>query len=216
MEIIPHRTTFRNYLRKVRLPEIIPQGEPAAPGKLAEKGTQIIAEASSEGESGGQAVDILPMLEAEAKERQRVAGEQFGRGQEKQVQIIAQPIEPDDTGRARAHAVDILPMLEAEAKERQRVAGEQFGRGQEKQVEIIPQPIEPDDTGRARAQAVDILPMLEAEAKEKERERKTTFQKIEKSNMEVAHSSQQAAAILNTNRQYVSDVKRIAEEAPFL
>lgn len=78
-----------------------------------------------------------------------------------------------------ALAVDILPMLEAEAKERKAEAGRSAAPGKpaEKDVEIIPHlsPLAFDDTGRARAQA---------------------------------------AAILNTNERYVSDAKRIAEEAP--
>jgi len=69
-------------------------------------------------------------------------------------------------------------------------------------------------SGQKAVIALDILPMLESEAQEKERERKTTFQKFEKSYMEPVHTAEQAATIVGTNRQYVADVKRMAQEAP--
>lgn len=37
-------------------------------------------------------LDALPFFEAEAKKKQRLAGEQHGRGQEKVVQFFEQPI----------------------------------------------------------------------------------------------------------------------------
>ena len=50
------------------------------------------------------AVDILPMLEAEARGRQRKAGQEYGRGQEKVGQIIDRPIE---TQRATQKAAEL-------------------------------------------------------------------------------------------------------------
>lgn len=74
--------------------------------------------------------------------------------------------------------------------------------------------------------ALDILPMLEAEAREREQERKTapknltsqllTNQQIEKSITNLSSSADQAAAMTGTNRQYVSDAKTIARDAPDL
>lgn len=40
------------------------------------------------------------------------------------------------------------------------------------------------------------------------------FQRIEKATIEPIHAAEQAAALMGTNRQYVSDAKRIAQEAP--
>src|SRR5262249_9727359 len=62
--------------------------------------------------------------------------------------------------------------------------------------------------------ALEIEKLLAEEAKEKEAQRKTTFQKIEKSSLPPVHATQQAAAIVGTNRQYVSDAKKIAQQAP--
>lgn len=71
------------------------------------------------------------------------------------------------------------------------------------------------------ALAVDILPMLEAEAKERQGARNDLvptsvkeLTQVFQPEPEPHRAAQQAAAILNTNRQYVSDAKRIAEEAP--
>jgi N6-adenosine-specific RNA methylase IME4 len=61
---------------------------------------------------------------------------------------------------------------------------------------------------------VDIAFMLEEEAKEKELARKTTFQKFEKSNMQPINSTERAATIVGSNRQYISDAKRIVQQAP--
>jgi len=69
-------------------------------------------------------------------------------------------------------AIDILPLLESEAKERKRVAGEQYGRGHEKDSQIIEQPI---NTNK---------------------------------------STEKAAKVTGSNRQYVSDVKAIAKQSP--
>lgn len=74
--------------------------------------------------------------------------------------------------------LDILPMLEEEARERQRVAGEEFGRGK--------------------------LPQLIGEAIEQPRERHAN------------EAVQQAAQMVGTNRQYVSDAKKLRDEAPEL
>lgn len=70
--------------------------------------------------------------------------------------------------------------------------------------------------------SVDILPMLEAEARERMAEagrsaapgkpvKELTPFEVE---VEPQRASQQAATILSTNRQYVSDAKRIAQDAP--
>lgn len=67
-------------------------------------------------------VDILPMLEAEAKERQRAAGEQFGRGQEKLVEKIPQAFEPDNGGKARTQAAAILNTNERYVSDAKRIA----------------------------------------------------------------------------------------------
>ena len=75
-------------------------------------------------------------------------------------------------------AMDVLPMLEAEAKERQRAAGEEFGRGK--------------------------LTQLIGEAIDEPRERHAN------------EAVQQAAQMVGTNRQYVSDGKRLRDEAPEL
>lgn len=77
-----------------------------------------------------------------------------------------------------AIAVEALPLLEKQARARQRQAGEQFGRGQEKVDKKIYQPMDEEEADRA-PQSID-----------------------------------QAASLTGTNRQYVSDAKRIAENAP--
>ena len=74
-------------------------------------------------------------------------------------------------------AMDVLPILEAEAKERQRAAGEEFGRG--KLGQLIDQAI--DDQHQRAPRTADI-----------------------------------AAQMVGTNRQYVSDAKRLRDEAPEL
>ena len=66
--------------------------------------------------------------------------------------------------------------------------------------------------------AVDVLPMLEAEAKDRMSEgaRATNAgsQKIDTPQEQQGRATQQAAQVTGTNRQYVSDAKRIAEQAP--
>lgn len=62
--------------------------------------------------------------------------------------------------------------------------------------------------------ALELEKILSERAKEKEAERKTTFQKIEKSDMQPIHAAKQAAEIMQTNAQYVSDAKKIARELP--
>ena len=74
--------------------------------------------------------------------------------------------------------------------------------------------------------AVELLPWLEKEAKERQRaqghrgkeggrgKNKTLPQKIGSSRKHERESAQQAAELLNTNRQYVSDVKKLAAEDP--
>ena len=64
------------------------------------------------------------------------------------------------------------------------------------------------------ALALELEMQLAAEAKKKEAERKSTFQKIEKSSLSVVHAAEQAAKMVGANRQYVSDVKQIAKDAP--
>jgi len=81
-------------------------------------------------------------------------------------------------------AMDVLPMLEAEAKERQRAAGERGNEG-----------------GRGNAKT---LPQLIGEGFEEPREQHTN------------EAVQQAAQLVGTNRQYVSDAKRLRDEAPEL
>jgi hypothetical protein len=64
------------------------------------------------------------------------------------------------------------------------------------------------------ALALELEKQLAAEAKKKEAERKKTFQKIEKSSFPVVHAAEQAAKMVGANRQYVSDAKQIAKDAP--
>jgi len=64
--------------------------------------------------------------------------------------------------------------------------------------------------------ALEIEKYLAAEAQQKEQARKTTFQKFEKSDLPPVHAAEQAAAIVGTNRQYVSDAKKIEKQAPDL
>ena len=66
--------------------------------------------------------------------------------------------------------------------------------------------------------AVDILPMLEVEAHERYaatvgRPSKSD-QKIDQISERVPQAAEQAASIVGTNRQYVADVKRLAQDAP--
>lgn len=61
--------------------------------------------------------------------------------------------------------------------------------------------------------ALDVLPMLEQEAKERQGER-TDLTSVKDLTHDPQRASEQAATIFGTNRQYVSDAKRIAAEAP--
>jgi ParB-like chromosome segregation protein Spo0J len=70
---------------------------------------------------------------------------------------------------------------------------------------------------RAIIAATDVLPKLEAEAKAKQGQRTDLNfgQKVDQSSRE-PRASEQAAELLGTNRQYVSDAKKIADIAPDL
>jgi N6-adenosine-specific RNA methylase IME4 len=66
--------------------------------------------------------------------------------------------------------------------------------------------------------ALDVLPLLEEEARERQGHGqtapgKTLSQRIDQAS---GRAAEQAAALLNTNRQYVSDAKRLQQEAPQL
>lgn len=75
-------------------------------------------------------------------------------------------------------------------------------------------------TARTSAQraaiAIEILPELEAEAKERQirKPADSVTQKIGEQKKHTTEASEQAAQLLNTNRQYVSDLKKIKEQAP--
>jgi len=66
--------------------------------------------------------------------------------------------------------------------------------------------------------ALEALPMIEAEAKERQKlsegRGKKGSQKIEHLNSDKGKSTQQAAKLFDTNRQYVSAVKKIKETSP--
>jgi hypothetical protein len=83
-----------------------------------------------------------------------------------------------DAGQRAALATELLPLLEAEAKERQRAAGgDRRSEAKKSVVEIIPQPIlEPDERNPP--------------------------------------ARDEAASLAEANPRYVSDAKRIKEEAP--
>ena len=85
-----------------------------------------------------------------------------------------------------AFAVQILPMLEEAARKRQVEAGRQFGTGHPKQEVTADSPEVP-----AGQELTEIFP----EAL-------------------VGEARRQAAALTGTNERYVSDAKRIAEQAP--
>jgi N6-adenosine-specific RNA methylase IME4 len=76
------------------------------------------------------------------------------------------------------------------------------------------------NSGQLAMVALDILPLLEEEAKERQRGGQGGVllgQKIDQAkNERMPKATQQAAVITGTNRQYVSDAKRIASEAPKL
>jgi hypothetical protein len=64
------------------------------------------------------------------------------------------------------------------------------------------------------ALALELEKQLAIEAKKKEAERKSTFQFFEKSPLPVVHAAEQAAKMVGANRQYVSDAKKIEQDAP--
>lgn len=69
--------------------------------------------------------------------------------------------------------------------------------------------------------ALDVLPMLEAEAKERQlatlKQNATVSQKVEqREKPNESKASDAAARLTGTNRQYVSDAKKIAEKSPEL
>jgi hypothetical protein len=64
------------------------------------------------------------------------------------------------------------------------------------------------------ALALELEKQLAIEAKKKEAERKSTLQRIEKSPLPVVHAAEQAAKMVGANRQYVSDAKKIEQDAP--
>ena len=67
--------------------------------------------------------------------------------------------------------------------------------------------------------AMDVLPMLEAEAKERQGARidlETSVKKLTDVEPRSTRASEQAAQMVGTNRQYVSDAKRLSDEAPEL
>ena len=66
---------------------------------------------------------------------------------------------------------------------------------------------------------MDVLPMLEAEAKERQGARidpETSVKKFTDVEPRSTRASEQAAQMVGTNRQYVSDAKRLRDEAPEL
>ncbi len=77
-------------------------------------------------------------------------------------------------------------------------------------------------SGQKAIIAVDILPMLEVEAKERQREHaqtapgkaKTLDQNFDQVSSRAPQAAEQAASIVGSNRQYVSDAKRIVQQAP--
>lgn len=81
------------------------------------------------------------------------------------------------------------------------------------------------DSSQCAAIALDVLPMLEDEARERQRlaggdrksedYQKSVSQKIDEA-ISQPKSTQQAAQLFQTNRQYVSDAKRIKEQDPVL
>ena len=67
--------------------------------------------------------------------------------------------------------------------------------------------------------AMDVLPMLEAEAKERQGARidlETSVKKLTDVEPRFTRAGEQAAQMVGTNRQYVSDAKRLRDEAPEL
>lgn len=77
------------------------------------------------------------------------------------------------------------------------------------------------DSSQRATVAVEILPMLEEEARERQGKRNdlngTSVNSLtEVDRPEPQRATQQAATLLNTNRQYVSDAKKLKQESPDL
>lgn len=64
--------------------------------------------------------------------------------------------------------------------------------------------------------ALEILPMLEDEAKERQGKRTDLASVKELTEVQPQRAAQEAAKIANTNRQYVSDAKKLQQQAPDL
>ena len=71
------------------------------------------------------------------------------------------------------------------------------------------------DKGQLAFVALDIEKALAEEARKNQGARTDLFQTFEKG-VEPIHAAEQAAAFVGTNRQYVSDAKKIAQQAPEL
>lgn len=70
------------------------------------------------------------------------------------------------------------------------------------------------DSGQKAACALEALPLLEAEAKKRQGSRNDITQKF--AECESGEARDKAAELFDTNRQYVSDAKKIKEEDPAL
>jgi membrane-bound lytic murein transglycosylase MltF len=62
--------------------------------------------------------------------------------------------------------------------------------------------------------ALELEKQLAIEAKKKEAERKSTLEKIEKSSLPVVRAAEQAAAMVSANPHYVTDAKKVKQDAP--
>lgn len=72
------------------------------------------------------------------------------------------------------------------------------------------------NSGQRATLALDIEKVLAAEAKDRQGTRNDISQIFERSDPNAGKAAEQAAAIVGTNRQYVSDAKKIAAAAPDL
>jgi hypothetical protein len=69
------------------------------------------------------------------------------------------------------------------------------------------------DSGQRAAIAVEMLPLLEAEAAERRKKGKPDLsQKIDQGKPNENKAASQAAQVTGTNRQYVSDAKKLKAE----